>query len=100
MMTDDVEFDFLRLCAEWKTATSCMSSVTSITNHPAYQQIIAMGMPVVPFILRDLQQEPRYWMLALTKITGQDPVNAADWGRMQKMADAWVAWGRANGLID
>ena len=38
-----------------------------------------------------------FW--ALEAITGENPVPAADRGKVQKMADAWVAWGREQGLI-
>jgi hypothetical protein len=90
---------FAALAGEWKTATALLSSSTAISNHPAYRAIIALGPPVVPLILRDLEQEPAHWFEALQAITGEDPVPAGDWGKIQAMRQAWLAWGRSQGLI-
>ena len=49
---------------------------------PAYQAIIALGSPVIPLLLQDLQREPAHWFEALKAITGEDPVAPADWGRI------------------
>src|SRR5262245_34606634 len=73
---------FTALAAEWKAATALLSSSTAISNHPAYRAIIALGTPVVPLILRDLEQEPAHWFEALQAITGEDPVPADDWGKI------------------
>jgi hypothetical protein len=40
-----------------------------IMAHPAFQEIIAMGEAVIPFMLRDLEKEPRQWVWALSRIT-------------------------------
>ncbi len=90
---------FASLVEEWKRATAFLSSSTAISEHPAYQAIIALGWPVVPFILRDLEREPAHWFEALRAITGEDPVAVEDWGKIQSMRAAWIAWGRGRGLI-
>jgi hypothetical protein len=90
---------FAALAAEWKEATALESSTTAMVAHSAYQAIIALGPPVVPLLLRDLEREPSHWFEALRAITGEDPVPRDCWGRIPAMAAAWLAWGRQRGLI-
>jgi hypothetical protein len=90
---------FAALADQWKAATALLSSSTAISGHPAYRAIIALGPPVVPLILRDLERQPAHWFEALAAITGEDPVPAHDWGKIQSMRSAWLAWGRTRGLI-
>jgi hypothetical protein len=90
---------FAVLAARWKADTALLSSTSAMVAHPAYQAIIALGPPVVPLLLEDLKREPAHWFEALKAITGADPVPPADWGRIPAMTAAWLAWGRAQGLI-
>ncbi len=92
-----VEFD--RLARSWLEETQSLSSLTRMTRHPAYQAIIAMGESAIRPILRDLQRAPELWGPALHAITGALPVPAADAGRVARVADAWLAWGRENGYV-
>jgi hypothetical protein len=69
-----------------------------MVDHPAYQEIIALGPPAIPLLLAELRMEARYWFAALSAITGQDPVPAEDRGSVRKMTDAWLRWGKAHGL--
>ncbi len=90
---------FASLAEEWKTATAVLSSTTAMVRHPAYQAIIALGPPVVPLLLQDLQREPVHWFEALQAITGEDPVPREHWGNSAAMSADWLAWGRQRGLI-
>jgi hypothetical protein len=90
---------FNTLAAEWKEATAFLSSSTLMVMHPAYQAIIALGAPVVPLLLRDLEREPIHWFEALRAITGEDPVPRDAWGNIPAMASAWLSWGRKRSLI-
>jgi len=83
---------FQTLAAQWKAATAFLSSTTAMVAHPAYQAIISLGPPVVPLLLQELEREPAHWFEALTAITGEDPVSPEDWGKIPKMAAAWLAW--------
>jgi hypothetical protein len=67
--------------------------------HPAYQQIIGMGMEVVPLLLGELARELDHWFWALKAITGVDPVSPASRGKMREMAEAWFHWGRQQGYL-
>jgi hypothetical protein len=90
---------FNMLAREWKTGTALLSSSTAMRTHPAYQAIIALGPPVVPLLLRDLEREPVHWFEALQAITGHDPVPREHWGNIAAMAADWLTWSREQGLI-
>ncbi len=94
---ESVEQRFRRLEARWEAETRVLSDAHRIIEHPAFQEIIQMGLPVVPLMLRDLEQRPRLWVWALPRITGDNPVPAADGGNISKMSEAWVRWGHDKG---
>jgi hypothetical protein len=95
--TETIEERFRRLEATWQAEVGYSSSSTDLCNHPAFQELIAMGEAVVPLMLRDLSTRPRLWVWALPRITGEDPVPAADRGNIGKMSEAWLRWGREHG---
>jgi len=88
---------FRRLQAEWTSQVGHLSSYTAIVQHPAFREIISMGEAVVPLMLRDLQERPQLWVWALPEITGADPVSPDDAGKIAKMSEAWLHWGREHG---
>ena len=88
---------FERLAAVWRTETAHLSSSTRMAEHPAYQAIIQMGPAVVPLILADLARQPEHWFSALRTITGANPVDSANAGRIDQMAEAWLRWGKDHG---
>jgi hypothetical protein len=96
-MLPDLEQQFLRLVEIWRKATQYTSSMSDLVNHPAYQQIIGLGQPAIPLLLRELERDPDYWFAALRALTGVDPVPAASRGNLARMAEAWLAWGRQEG---
>jgi len=91
---------FMHLASEWKRDTAVLSSVHAIALHPAYQRIIGMGREALPWILEELSHRPDHWFWALTSITGVDPVPPNDRGNLQRMAGAWLKWGRGQGFTD
>lgn len=90
---------FAKLSDEWRQDTRYLSSSSAIATHPAYQRIIGLGPQVIPLILSDLRREPGHWFWALFALTGEDPVDPADRGKMQAMTTAWLNWGRETGWI-
>jgi len=50
--------------------------------------------PVIPFLLKDLNQNPLYWLTALRQITQENPVLPEQRGKINQMAQAWLNWGR------
>jgi hypothetical protein len=95
--TETVEQRFRRLAAQWEADTLVLSNPRLIMSHPAFQEIIRLGKAVVPFLLRDLEQEPHLWVWALPAITGENPVSPAEEGNIQRMGEAWLRWGREKG---
>lgn len=89
---------FLALAEAWRREVQFVSSVTEMVLHPAYQRIIGMGAAVVPHLLRELERRPDHWFWALHAITGADPVKSEDRGKLKKMAEAWLKWGKEQGL--
>jgi hypothetical protein len=96
-VTETVEERFRRLEEMWMAEVGHLSSHTAIVNHSAFREIVSMGEAVVPLMLRELAERPRLWVWALPEITGANPVAAGDAGRIAKMTEAWLRWGRENG---
>lgn len=94
---ESIEERFQRLAAAWHQAVAHHSSSSVRYEHPAYREIIGMGPAVVPLLLRDLETNRRHWFAALKAITGANPVDPADAGKVVRMAEAWLRWGRENG---
>jgi hypothetical protein len=88
---------FIKLAHQWRSETKHMSLMSDIILHTAYQQIIGMGADAVPFILEELSKEPEHWFWALRSITGVNPIKPEDRGRLKKMAEAWLDWGKQHG---
>ena len=89
---------FYSLAATWYQEVRFTSSLTQMVLHPTYQRIIGMGFTAVPFLLREVERKPDHWFWALHAITGADPVNPEDRGKLRKMAEAWLRWGKEQGL--
>lgn len=93
----DLEKTFLELAEQWRNETGMQSSPTKKLKHPAYQKIISMGSPVLPLILRALEQKRDHWFMALGEITGEEPVGSED--NFDQAIEAWLQWGRDKRLI-
>jgi hypothetical protein len=94
---DDLERLFNHLVQWVLTDTRSESSTLRIAIHPAYQQIIGLGQPAVPLLLREVERRSGRWFWALKAITRQDPVQPNDRGKTQKMINAWLSWGKKQG---
>lgn len=94
-----VESQFRALATKWKEDTKLTSSSSEMILNPSYQRIIGLGPEVIPLVLKDLQESGCHWFWALQALSGKNPIKAEDAGRVKKMAQAWLEWGRENGLI-
>lgn len=90
---------FQTLRDDWKSRTRHLSNTGQISLVFSYQSIIGMGPAAVPLILAELEREPDHWFWALEAITGENPVRDEDAGNMQASSEAWLHWGRKNGLM-
>ena len=93
----EAERCFLDLAATWKRERGPHSSSARLAEHPAYQQIIALGPEAIPLLLRELEREPDHWFRALNALTGANPVLVDSRGNIREMAAAWLRWGRERG---
>jgi hypothetical protein len=90
---------FDALAQQWRAETEFASAPHALFMHPAYQEIIGLGPAVLPLILRDLAETHDHWFWALRAITGENPVPVDERGRVSQMAECWLEWGRAKGLL-
>ena len=92
---ETLEQRFQRLLETWRRATDHHSSLTIIRSHPAFQELVALGEPAVPLMLRALADPFNFELTtALQTITGETPAAAADQAATVK---AWLDWGRQRG---
>ena len=89
---------FEELADQWEHETALLSNSTRAAEHPAHQEIVSMGEPVVPLILERMQSRGGHWFQALRYITGADPAIPEDRGNVAAMQASWLDWGRRNGL--
>ncbi|WFU68583.1 hypothetical protein [Bradyrhizobium sp. CB2312] len=94
-----VASEFKKHKKKWLSETMYYSSPVDRYLHESYARIIGLGWPAVPHILRSLAETPNDWFYALRAITGENPVSDSMAGDVVQMAQAWVAWGKARGLI-
>ncbi|MEH1806702.1 MAG: hypothetical protein V7L28_15390 [Nostoc sp.] len=48
LQISEIEATFTALVKQWREETFGISSTNQMSMHPAYQQIIGMGKPVIP----------------------------------------------------
>ena len=95
-----IEQRFRTLTDQWQKATGAYSLASQKAMHPAYLQIIAMGKPVIPLILKELSQKGGHWYIALETLNdGVSPVLSQDSGNIRKMKQTWLDWGRTVGYV-
>jgi hypothetical protein len=90
----NLEEVFREYADQWERETASISSVTALTSHPKYQEIVNLGWPVVPYLLADLKNKRGYWFNALYEITKIRPFDPGDAGNSKRMVEAWLNWGK------
>ena len=60
-----VERRFHELVTAWKSSRGVSSSLSEMFAHPAYRELIAIGEPVIPLLLGELEREADWWFAAL-----------------------------------
>jgi hypothetical protein len=84
-----LEERFHELVKTWRKEAGHLSLASRMAKHPAYREIVSMGIAALPLLLEELRRET----------TRQNPVPAESEGKVQKMAEAWIQWGVAGGYI-
>ena len=93
----ELQTRFENLAQKWLNETAHLSSIHMISQHPAYQEIIAMGEPAIPFIIKRLQINPGHWFVALYQITGEDGGSPAQ--TFNEAVKNWLEWGKTKGYL-
>jgi hypothetical protein len=97
----NIRSQFHQLSRRWKQETAFQSNITKKAMHPAYQRIIGMGREVVPLILEEFRNgRLDDWFWALTAITAENPITEDIAGNVERMAEAWLRWGKAKGYLN
>lgn len=96
---EDVGRRFRELAAQWRRETEYDSVASVVFMNRAYQQIIALGPAVLPYILDDLEKTRSQWAWALSAISGENPIPPGTNGDAERVTDAWLGWGRERGLV-
>jgi hypothetical protein len=91
---------FKRLLVEWRDQAAHLSSMPAKAMTLPYQEIIGIGRPALPMILNELKERPVHLFWALRAISGTNPVEPEDRGRIDKMREVWLEWGRKNKIIE
>ena len=95
-----IDRQFRNLATQWSELTAYRSNMGALRRHPVYQELIALGEPAVPLILRELEREPSVsWFGILAAITGENPIPPELAGHVAAMAGAWLEWGRRQGYL-
>lgn len=92
-----MDLEFAVLVKKWRKETQHTSSVTKMITHPSYRRIMGMGRDVLPLLFRELKERPDHWLVALSAITGEDPVPADS--TFNDAVATWLAWGVQKGYL-
>ncbi|MFN0165784.1 MAG: hypothetical protein ACKV22_05070 [Bryobacteraceae bacterium] len=90
--------EFETLAERWRRDTQHLSLISRKVAHPAYFRIMGMGEAVVPLLLEALRDKPAHWFVALQATANANP--APDGASPSTARQAWLDWGRANGLVE
>lgn len=96
--TSAIKEEFNSLVAEWRATRGHHSRLDRLVLNKAYQAIIGLGPPAIPLLLKEMEQRPSHWDWALKAIAHADPVPREAWGDLDKIAAAWVRWGKDRGF--
>jgi hypothetical protein len=88
---------------KWESETGHFSSPTQRIAHPSYQAILGMGSEhkdkILRLLLNDLKQNRRAWFWALSYLAQDNPIKSSDAGKIDKMIEAWLNWGKEKRLL-
>ncbi len=95
---ETLEQRFQQLLEAWHRATDHHSSLTIIRSHPTFQELIALGEPAIPLMLRALADPFNFELTtALQTITGADATTAEPPADRDGIVKSWLRWGRQKG---
>ena len=93
------ELKFQLLAESWKEESRFTSFSSKSTQLASYLAIIEMGTTALPFIFKEMKQEPNHWFVALKNIVGENPVSPEHIGNIQLMTNDWLLWAKQKNYI-
>jgi hypothetical protein len=98
---ETVERRFRTLADQWAELTLYRSNLGALRRHPVYQDLVGLGEPAIPLILKELERRPSVsWFGVLVEITDENPVPTELAGHVAAMAEAWLEWGKGRGYVE
>jgi hypothetical protein len=83
---------FDEMKAKWYRETAFSSSPDEMRNTDSYKEIVSYGRIALPYIIKEIQDNPSLLMMAAHDITGENPITESIRGDMRAMMGAWVGW--------
>jgi hypothetical protein len=96
---ESLELKFKSFSKRWREEIGGESSLSRITGNVNYLKVINLGKEVIPLILKELQEEPAPWFVALRVLTEEEKVGRDHPGNFRQIADDWIKWGKDNKYI-
>lgn len=93
--TVNLKEQFQGLVSKWKDETSDYSILSLRYANDSFLRIVGFGPIAIPWILKELKNEPDWWFEALKAIAGEDPTSPTD--TFDSAVEAWLRWGSDNG---
>lgn len=95
--SDEVATRFALLADELAEATGVMSSTRRAMRHPAYIEILALGEPAIPLLVRRLSDawSRPLWLRLLGSLTTFQP--GANQETVPEAAAEWMRWAKRRG---
>ena len=96
----NVEMEYLRLLSKYSNET-CMMSYT-VTENDHYKEIVKLGLPVVPYLLRSIKDRDRgIWgcLSMFCEIINDHPDNIleSERGRLDPICERYLEWAKLKG---
>jgi predicted RNA methylase len=89
---------FARLARRCRREAGVLSNPEQIAAYPAYQQIVRMGKPAVPYIVRAMQREDGdFWFAAMRAITGEEPQDFRTADNVNTAVEMWASLAQERG---
>jgi len=78
-----------QLLDSFRQSTAVYSATWQIKSHPSFQNVRDLGWSAVPSLINRLSDPCVQWLIALSEITGDDPVLPEHAGEVRMMAEDW-----------
>jgi hypothetical protein len=92
-----VEEQVAALLSRWEADCAHLSNSTRRRQHPALQQLVALGMAGVPALIKLHPHAPRTVEALLRQITGASPTDGLV--RIEGWQATWIDWARSRGWM-